>query len=248
MSGSSLCLVFGLENVVDFCSSLVVLWRFFAPTLTEADEVRLQSREERASMGISVLLVVLGIFVMTTSLVDASRGPEDVYQYALVATLALLSSLAFGVLTWLKLRFAKRLQCCESLRKDGICSLIGTTLSGVMVFTTVLADMYDNAVWWIDPLMAFLAGMVAIYLGGQALYVAMVVHHKAIYSLAWWWTAQHDGDDGYSADRDANDGISMQEKGTTTTQKKVGDGGGDDDEGLVLEVVDLPNGDDKEIV
>ena len=30
-SGSALCLVFGLENCVDFLSSVVVLWRFYCP-------------------------------------------------------------------------------------------------------------------------------------------------------------------------------------------------------------------------
>jgi hypothetical protein len=43
-----LCLVYGLENLVDFLSDAVVLWRFFAPsTVDEALERQLRHREER---------------------------------------------------------------------------------------------------------------------------------------------------------------------------------------------------------
>lgn len=50
-TGSSLCLAFGVENSVDFLSSVIVLWRFFVPHgLTEAVEKKLQKREDRASL------------------------------------------------------------------------------------------------------------------------------------------------------------------------------------------------------
>ena len=48
---STLILAFGLENFVDFVSSLVVLWRFYCPHgCDEAKLAKLKKREERASV------------------------------------------------------------------------------------------------------------------------------------------------------------------------------------------------------
>jgi len=68
VTGSALCLVFGLENTVDFLSSVVVLWRFYAPgNMTKERETVLKRRELRASMAISLILIVLGAGVIATS-------------------------------------------------------------------------------------------------------------------------------------------------------------------------------------
>lgn len=77
-TGSSLCLVFGLENSVDFLSSVIVLWRFFAPgKATEEVEKRLRKREERASMGISIVMGLLGIFVIVGAVDDFLQGEDE---------------------------------------------------------------------------------------------------------------------------------------------------------------------------
>ena len=47
-TGSSLVLCWGLENLVDLLSSLVVLWRFFNPGDTEERILTLKKREKRA--------------------------------------------------------------------------------------------------------------------------------------------------------------------------------------------------------
>ena len=74
---SALCLMFGLENLVDFASSAIVLWRFYCPgELTKAREEFLMKREERASIGISFILLVLGIFVISAALDDLVGGAE----------------------------------------------------------------------------------------------------------------------------------------------------------------------------
>ena len=47
-TSSTLVLSWGLENVVDLLSSLVVLWRFYNPGDTEARNALLKKREKRA--------------------------------------------------------------------------------------------------------------------------------------------------------------------------------------------------------
>jgi len=47
-TSSTLVLSWGLENVVDLLSSLVVLWRFYNPGVTEARLLLLKKREKRA--------------------------------------------------------------------------------------------------------------------------------------------------------------------------------------------------------
>lgn len=47
-TGSSLVLCWGLENLVDLLSSMVVLWRFFAPGDTPERIILLKKREKRA--------------------------------------------------------------------------------------------------------------------------------------------------------------------------------------------------------
>eukprot|EP00529_Nitzschia_sp_RCC80_P034905 CAMPEP_0113473966 /NCGR_PEP_ID=MMETSP0014_2-20120614/18328_1 /TAXON_ID=2857 /ORGANISM="Nitzschia sp." /LENGTH=111 /DNA_ID=CAMNT_0000366773 /DNA_START=142 /DNA_END=473 /DNA_ORIENTATION=+ /assembly_acc=CAM_ASM_000159 len=74
-TGSSLTLVFGLENVVDFLSSVVVLWRFFVPgKMTKEREELLKSREVRASTAISFIMILLGLGVVASSSYDLSNG------------------------------------------------------------------------------------------------------------------------------------------------------------------------------
>lgn len=126
--GSSLCLVYGLENCVDFLSSVVVLWRFFAPTtVDETLERKLRQREQRASVAISGILVLLGLFVLGAAIADYAQGAEDVAELNLrwVRALSFLSLFVFGILSALKFRYSNRLDS-PSLYKDGICSLIGT--------------------------------------------------------------------------------------------------------------------------
>lgn len=74
-------MVYGLENCVDFLSSVVVLWRFFAPTsVDEAVERKLRHRELRADVAISGVIALLGFSIIISAIEDFTRGPEDERQ------------------------------------------------------------------------------------------------------------------------------------------------------------------------
>jgi uncharacterized membrane protein YfcA len=187
----SLCLVYALENIVDLLSACVVLWRFFAPTtIDDALEKKLKSREDRASVGISYIMVILGIGIIGTAFTNFTREAEDVFTVIDKLIGSLFSVLFFGSIAILKFRFANRLDS-PSMHKDGICSLIGAILGATLFVNTVLVIGNPDA-WWFDPVVAFFAGVAAIYLGVKALWEAYTVKGHPIFALSWWCSTPED--------------------------------------------------------
>jgi hypothetical protein len=178
--------VYGLENLVDFISSCVVLWRFFAPSSVDAIlEQKLKQREERASIAISFLMIALGICIILTSVSDFSRGQEDTAQVNAILFISFISIFLFGTLSMIKIRYASKLNS-PSMYKDGICSVIGTFLALALFLNTAIVIRYPN-IWWVDPIAAFAAGVVAIVLGIRAIWNASTVERLPIFSKNWWF-------------------------------------------------------------
>jgi hypothetical protein len=192
--GSSLILVYGLENAVDFISSAIVLWRFFAPnspnseTETQATEAKLAAREKRASIGITVILAILGFGGIITSSGDFAAGQQEEIEEHLWALyyLSFLSLVVFGIMAVFKFRYAKKLSS-PSLKKDGICSAIGTILAGAMFFNAVLSITSQGSLWWFDPLMAMFCGIGALGYGIWGMHKAYVRDGYPIFSCSFWW-------------------------------------------------------------
>lgn len=170
---------------MDLLSTCVVLWRFFAPTsLDDALEQKLKQREERASVAISFIMVALGFSILATAFADFARGAEDAFQEEAVIVMSFFSILLFGTISMLKFRFAARLDS-PSMYKDGICSLIGTILAVTLLVNTIIV-IRNPSVWWIDPIVALMAGIAAIYLGVRALWMAYTSEGLPIFSRDWW--------------------------------------------------------------
>jgi divalent metal cation (Fe/Co/Zn/Cd) transporter len=147
-------LCYGVENCVDFLSSVVVLWRFYCPNSDPELEKRLARREKRASIAISLILGLLGLGILLTAIDDILKGAEDTEKLRLVLIVSFVSIFVFGLLTVIKFHYSGMLQSA-SLLKDGICSLIGTVLSAALFSNTLVIDNVPGA-WWIDPLVALL--------------------------------------------------------------------------------------------
>jgi divalent metal cation (Fe/Co/Zn/Cd) transporter len=193
VNGSALILCFGLENCVDFLSSAIVLWRFYCPELTPEVEKKLAGREKRASIAISLILMFLGIFIIFAAMDDIEQGVEEEEKLRLVLWVSLTSIFIFGVMCIFKFHYSILLQSA-SLHKDGICSLIGTILSGALFINTLVIKHFPE-VWWIDPAVAVACGIASILIGLYAVCVAMCVKKIPIYSLKWWYWSHGDGTD-----------------------------------------------------
>ena len=79
-----------------------------------------------------------------------------------------------------------------SLYKDGICSLIGTILAASLFANTLIIEAAPN-LWWLDPVVAMICGVVAFGIGLHAVVVARWVQGLPILTLKWWVYSQGDG-------------------------------------------------------
>ena len=181
-------MVFGVENSVDFLSSVIVLWRFFVPDdLTEAVEKKLQKREERASIAISIIMGVLGLGLLIAAIDDFIRGANGTEHQQLILGIAFFSIIISGTMALFKFNYSVHLGS-ESLYKDGICSTIGAVL-GVALFVNTLIVRSSPGLWWIDPVVAVLCSIFALYLSAEALYRASVKEGHPIFTWSWWWAS-----------------------------------------------------------
>ena len=186
-------LCYGLENCVDFLSSVVVLWRFYAPELNAEIEANLHKREKRASMAISIILGILGIGIIAAAVDDFVKGMEDTEKLKLLMGISVASILVFGVLTVLKFQYSIALKSA-SLHKDGICSLIGTILSTALFVNTLIIQHVPGA-WWIDPAVALGCGIASLAIGMHAIIYASFVQKIPIFNASWWMLSTGDGED-----------------------------------------------------
>uniref|UniRef100_A0A7R9WDX3 Cation efflux protein transmembrane domain-containing protein n=1 Tax=Pseudictyota dubia TaxID=2749911 RepID=A0A7R9WDX3_9STRA len=197
VTGSSLMLCYGLENLVDFLSSVVVCWRFFSPGgTTSAHEADLRKREKRASLAISFILALLGIGVIVASIEDFTHGEETMANLRRIILTAVFSVIVFGTMTAIKFHYAKMLQSA-SMQKDAICSLLGTILSGSL-FINSLIIMEESEAWWLDPLIALGCGTAALLIGLRSIYRAYVIQGIPVCNPKWWLTSQGDGTDEFT--------------------------------------------------
>jgi divalent metal cation (Fe/Co/Zn/Cd) transporter len=188
-TGSSLCLTFALENFVDFLSSVAVLWRFFAPFTVDAElEEKLHRREKRASMGISFVLILLGIAVFFGAVIDYAQKEDDPDKLNAIVGVSFVSLLIFGFLSVFKFHYANILES-PSLYKDGLCSLIGTILSGTLFINTLLIKQAPS-IWWVDPTVAMFCGFGALFLGASHVHKARNKEKLPVFTLDWWFTSQ----------------------------------------------------------
>lgn len=184
-TGSSLCLVFGVENSVDFISSVIVLWRFFVPHgLTEAVEKKLIHREERASMAISFIMGFLGIGILIAAIDDFLAGADVPAHRQLILGIAFFSIICSGIMAVFKFNYSAHLSS-PSLFKDGICSTIGAVLGAALFFNTLILEA-NEGLWWIDPVVSLLCGIFALFLAAQAIWQAVFVEGLPIFSAHWW--------------------------------------------------------------
>jgi hypothetical protein len=166
------------------------MWRFFAPskTIDAALEEKLHRREKRASIAISFILILLGIAVFFGAMIDYGQKEDDPDELNAIVGVAFVSLLVFGFLSVFKFHYANALES-QSLYKDGICSLIGTILSGTLFINTLLIQQAPS-IWWIDPTVAMFCGFGALVLGSLGIRKARTQEKLPVFTLSWWMTSQ----------------------------------------------------------
>lgn len=225
LKGSNLILVFGLENFVDWFSSVVVLWRFFVPgELTKEREAMLQRRELRASVAISLTIIIMGVSVIASSSFELAGGEdENVDMELVIYILSAISVCIFTVLMFFKFRYSFVLDS-DSLHKDGLCSLLGVVLSSALLINALILDVNPH-LWWLDPSVALICGLVALIYGVHSVFVAWWKDGVPVCSMSWWLMSRGDGEDSDSDGSDKGDdndkGDENSVRSTTNLSKEV---------------------------
>lgn len=124
---------------------------------------------------------------------DFLQGMEDFDKLRLLLGISVSSILIFGLLSVMKFRYSIFLKSA-SLHKDGVCSLIGTILSGALFINTLIVKHVPEA-WWIDPAVALGCGIASIAIGLHAIIVASFIQKIPIFSPSWWMLSTGDGKD-----------------------------------------------------
>lgn len=182
---NSLLLSYGLENLVDFVSSVVVLWRFYAPSGIDTVQLaKLSRREKRASVAISFILFILGVGIIVASIKDYKKGLDKKSHVPTLIGISFISIPIFGVLAIIKFHYATKLNS-RALQKDGYCSLIGCALSTSLFFNTLIVAASPKA-WWLDPTIALIVGCVSFFIGLRSLLISSFEKGVPIWSPRWW--------------------------------------------------------------
>jgi len=182
VTSSAATLGYGLENFVDFCSSLVVIWRFYGNAPPEV----LHSREKRASVGIGIMMVILAVVVLGVA-VDHVVQANELEGVDILLALAVPSFFIFGILAYMKFYLAQHLRS-PALKKDAVCSSAGVVLSGGVLVGAAIFRHHEE-VWWFDAAVAIVISTGLLIYGGRTM-VKNAVEGNRYWTLGWW---QDDG-------------------------------------------------------
>eukprot|EP00117_Sycon_ciliatum_P001926 scpid50007/ scgid7381/ Transmembrane protein 163; Synaptic vesicle membrane protein of 31 kDa len=192
---------FALNCVLDFISTLVVLWRFWpqvfgrqrhaaattdcsfhSPTdlLAGQQQARGQVREwwlreRRATIGIAILFVLAFVAIVCKALADIINGEVPSSGLPTVI-LAGISAAVFLVLAWVKVKVARVLQS-PALRSDGMNSLGGTVIS-IGVLVSWFVRQHHPHVWYVDAFFALLVGLGMFVYAIRMLIVMMAADNR----------------------------------------------------------------------
>ena len=191
---SAAMLAFGLENLVDSFSSMLVLWRFWGGGMEGSpSEDDLETREKRASVGIAFSFILLAVIVGGIASAHLARE-EAPDALALLIGLSLPCVLIFFVLGLVKMYVGVKLDS-PSMKKDAVCSLCGAVLSaGTTLGAIMMLSGADS--WWFDSVVAVVICM------GLFVYACVVLIRNAMkkdpstgawapemwWTLSWWHT------------------------------------------------------------
>lgn len=156
---SAATLGFALESGVDVISSALIVWRFCS---CGANEKALDLREKRASVLIGLTFEIMAVILIVVAVIHLSMHSDPMNSDVLLA-FAIPSTFIFALLGVLKLVVACEIKSF-ALRKDGVCSLAAALLSSGVIFSIILFDATEGAVWWFDSAFAIVIALaVAIY-------------------------------------------------------------------------------------
>mmetsp|Transcript_16677 Transcript_16677/g.37496 ORF Transcript_16677/g.37496 Transcript_16677/m.37496 type:complete len:178 (-) Transcript_16677:101-634(-) len=139
------------------------------------------------SVAVALVMTVLGFQIIFVSLLRLIEGESHSSQETTEGTdlavyVAVPSAIIFGAFAVIKLKFGEELSS-SSLRKDGYCSSAGAILSFAVILEAIVSEI-NPTIWWLDPIIAFLVGLVCAFIGFRTL--CLRNKDLPLTSISWW--------------------------------------------------------------
>jgi len=144
---------------------------------------------------------ILGIGIFAAAVEDFTEGATEATDTEVILAISFFSIVCSTSMAVIKFNYSAHLNS-PSLFKDAICSTIGATLGATLFFNTLIAEA-NPGLWWIDPVVSMVCGVVALVIAGQAMWVSVLVEGHPIFSCHWWYVG--DEDDGATASGDVQE-------------------------------------------
>ncbi len=152
ISESSMSLLgFGVDSFIEVTSASIVLWRLRVEIVARSN-LSIE-RERKATLGIGVLFLILGIGTFAASVLQLTQRSHP--KTTLPGLIISLFSLSFMFFLWDGKRKLGQALSSSTILKDAACSLVCIKLS-VILFLGSLAYLMAPTIWWVDSVAAIL--------------------------------------------------------------------------------------------
>ncbi len=178
--GSPALLSTVVESFIDAASSIFLLWRFSLGTPSTPQEERRDAfREHRATVALSISLIVLGAYVLIESAIEITVGEIPKFnKLGIESALSVPAGVVYLIVGMLQLTIGWSLDS-SALAVDGWLSVFGSLIS-FGTLTGALLDVFLSSRTNADP---WISVVVAIIMGGSG--VRFLYPHVA-HGQKWW--------------------------------------------------------------
>jgi len=185
---------FGVQNIIDLLSSIVIMWRFYAPRknyLPERYLAMLKGREKRAQVAIAFIMIFMSLMLSVAALKEFKLEGEldQDLETRGKSVLLIVSFPTACVYTW----FAVVKYMCSikmeshALMQDAYCSGFGAFLAGSSYINTHIISRNPD-LWMLNPIAAFSVSAVSLLLGMMSL-LRNKYQDAPFCTLLWWITS-----------------------------------------------------------
>lgn len=149
LARSILLTAFGLDSVIELVSGGALLWRLRTEARGGALE-RVEKAENRAAWIVGIALVLLCVYIVTTSVLGISTHAKPEGSIAGIG-LAVAALLVMPWLVWRKRSIAATIDSA-ALRGDAACSLTCAQMAAALLVGVLLNTLFGF--WWADAVAA----------------------------------------------------------------------------------------------
>jgi len=152
-SGSLLLEAFGIDSILELVSAFILLWRLGIELRGDADPLRLEQVERRASRIVGYTLYVLVVLILSTSAYKLfiARATTDTQESVWGIVIGVVAKVGMPLLATWKLKLASRLNS-RALRADAMEAITCGYLS--IVLMVGLGATWLLGWWWLDSIAA----------------------------------------------------------------------------------------------